>query len=272
MSECVEAAEAAKVKKLADGGRPFAKSPFRRKPPRSENTDGGRRRVSRSKSLLALLGFVSLSVLPCTASATTFFFTGGTATVTATAGADTVLGATVIPLDGAFINFDPLGAGDLVDFSITIPQTSTLNLTTDYGGYDEVVIESASLAPGVGYTNINNQSLGGGVYTFLAGPIDIEGVYSASDSTNTNPPVMDVPVPFTDTSLLVGTVDTTLGTLELTGLTLTQLPAAAFGETDNLVVKADILFTGVVPEPSTGLLVGVGMALMTIRRRSRASR
>jgi len=221
---------------------------------------------------IVTIGAVALISLPGVSAATTFFFSTGSATVTATAGGNTVLSATVVSLDGVFIEFDASGNGQLVDFLITLPQSPTLTLTSPYGGYDEVVIESADLSPGIGFGNLSNQNLGGGVYSFLAGPIDINGVYSASDSTLTNPPQLNVPVPFTDTSFINGTVDVTLGTLELLGLTLTRLPAAFFGETNDLVVKADIMFTGLVPEPGTGLLVGAGLTLMAIRRRSRVSR
>jgi hypothetical protein len=221
--------------------------------------------------VIAAIGALCLASLPGVSAATTFYFTTGSATVTATAGSSTVLSPTVVTINGVFVDFDESGNGQLVDFDITLPQSATLNLTTPYGGYDEVVIESADLSPGVGFNNLNNQNLGGGIYTFLAGPTDINGVYSASDSTLTNPSMMNVPVPFTDTSYISGTVDVTLGTLELTGITLTKLPAGLFGETDDLVVKADITFTGLVPEPGTGLLVGVGVTLMAIRRRSRIS-
>jgi hypothetical protein len=220
---------------------------------------------------IATMGALCLASLPGVSAATSFYFTSGSATVTATAGGSSVLSATVVAIDGVFIEFDEAGNGQLVDFDITLPQSGTLNLSTPYGGYDQVVIESADLSPGIGFSNLNNQNLGGGIYTFLAGPTDINGVYSASDSTLTNPPMMNVPVPFVDTSLLSGTVNVTLGTLELTGITLTMLPGGAFGEANDLVVKADISFTGLVPEPGTGLLMGVGLTLMTIRRRSRIS-
>ena len=211
--------------------------------------------------VLALASVLSLTlaVTPGTATALTYGFTSGTVTITATAGVNTVMLPTVVPMTGVFVEFDDTGAGALVGFLVTLGPTATLSLTTPYGGFDEVVIESADVSPGVGFTNLFNQDLGGGLYSVLAAPLDTNGVYSASDSTLVNPPVMNVAVPFSDTSAINGTVDINLGTLELTGITLTQLPAALFGETDNLVVKADLTFTGVVPEPSTALLVGLGL-------------
>ena len=218
---------------------------------------------------IATIGALCLVSLPGVSAATSFFFTSGTATITATAGASTVVAATVINIDGLFVDFDDTGSGQLVDFLITFPQSPLLNLSTPYGGFDQVVIESADISPGVGFNNISNVNVGGGVYTFLAGPTDINGVYSAYDSTLTNAPVLNVPVPFTVTSYINGTVNVILGTLELNGITLTQLPGGLFGEPNNLVVKADIMFTGLVPEPGTGLLVGMGLTMMAMKRRSR---
>ena len=54
--------------------------------------------------------------------------------------------------------------------------------------------------------------------------------------------------------------------LELLGITLAELPGAAFGETDNLIVKADITWTGTVPEPSSALQFSASLlALMVLR-------
>jgi len=168
-----------------------------------EASSAAKARMNRTASwALAALGTMCLMLLPGTAAATTFFFTPGTALVTATSGQSTVLSETLIPLSGAFVTFDATGDGQLVDFDITIPQTSVLGLDTPYGGYDEVVIESADLMPGVGFSNLFNTDVGGGVYTFLAGPIDIDGVYSASDSTARPPPTESTSPPAAALNLL----------------------------------------------------------------------
>ena len=107
---------------------------------------------------------------------------------------------------------------------------------------------------------------GPGQYSFLAGPIDIDGVYSIP------PAAMNYAVPFTDDSYLSGSIDVNMAYFTLTGITLTELPGIAFGEAGDLQVKADITFTGmfVIPEPGTAGLVAMGLIGMAAARRARA--
>jgi hypothetical protein len=116
-------------------------------------------------------------------------------------------------------------------------------------------------------------SSGPGQYTFAASPIDIDGYYSASHTLGIPPGVMNMSVPFSDTDPISGSIDVNMGYFTLTGITLTNLPGAAFGEAADLQVKADITFVGmfVIPEPGTAGLVGLGIVTMAAaRRRARA--
>jgi len=210
-----------------------------------------------------------------TAAPITYYYTGGSATVTANTSVTSavVLEATVLPLDGAFVTFDD-ATFELLDLCFTIPTSSVLNVSPSaggYGGYDQFVIDSATIKPGVGYTPIFGVPLGGGVYSYLAGPLDIDGTYSAFDSNGITPTVWYQSAPFTDDSLLNGTLNTNTFTLELNGITLTEFPGAFVGEAEDLVIKADIIFIGAVPEPGTGLLMGMGLVGLAMRSR-RATR
>jgi len=217
-------------------------------------------------------GLVCLFVLLLAASAavatpTTFYFGSGTAKITATAGATTVVDDT-IALDGVFVTFDP-DVPEVVDFSITAPQSAPITMVNPYGGFDTFVVESASIVPGGSFSNFSVTSTGPNTWAFLIGPVDVAGVYSAWNSGGPPPdPVMNLAAPFTGTSYLNGSIDTDLMTFELLGVTLADLLGSNFGESEDLIMKADITWTGTVPEPGTAALLATGLTgLAAFRRR-----
>lgn len=233
-------------------------------------------RVSRDLASRLAPGWVLLATLLFAAQAQaapiTFFFTAGSADVTATTSVSgTVVVDTTIDLDGVFVTFDD-AIPEVVDFSITAPQSSSITMTNPYGGFDTFVIESAIITPGTGFTNISVTSGGPDIWNFLIAPVDIAGEYSASHTSGIPPAVMNLPVPFTDPSALSGTINTDAMTFELLGITLAELDGSNFGETEDLIIKADITWSGVVPEPGTATLLGCGLAGLAARRRAIAGR
>jgi hypothetical protein len=209
-----------------------------------------------------------VSALPASAAPVTYLFTDGFATINAVR-LDTlaeVLEPTVIDLDGAYVIFDE-DTITLTDFLVTVPATGTIPLAIPYGGNTQFAIESASLQPGVGFFTFGSAG-DPGQYSFFAFPIDIDGVYSVP------PDLTNFPVPFTDDSVLSGSIDVNMGYFTLTGITLANLPGSEFGEAGDLQVKADITFVGmfVIPEPGTAGLVGMGLVGIATARRSRRVR
>jgi hypothetical protein len=213
---------------------------------------------------------VALVATSAAATPVAYLFDSGDAHISMTRTGDNSLVAEFdLDLTGTFLEFDTTG-GTLEDLEITVGTSAPITLLQVWGGFDTFVIESASITPGIGYSSIFSSMTGPSSYAFLVGPLDIAGVYSASLSTGPPPsPVTNIPLPFTTRPFLNGTIDTDLVTLELLGLTLSELDGASFGETDDLVVKADLTWVGEVsvPEPSTGALVLAGLGWLASRRR-----
>ena len=63
------------------------------------------------------------------------------------------------------------------------------------------------------------------------------------------------------------TVDLNSPSLKLLGITLFSIDGAAFGESENLIVKGDFTLIGAVPEPGTAALLSLGMVSLGIRSR-----
>ena len=193
---------------------------------------------------------------------TTFTFVSGQAVITASAGA-TLIVSDVVDLDGTFVDFETSPVG-ITDFVFSIGTSAPIAMLTPYGGYDTFVIESALLTPGTSFSS-SGLFVGGSEYSVSMGPIDVDAVYSASDSTLTNPPASNIPISFTNPTLNA-TVDANLVTFEMVGITLGVIPPLP-GETSPLVVKGDITFVGIIPEPTTGLLVGMGLFGLALGRK-----
>jgi hypothetical protein len=200
---------------------------------------------------------------PALALPTTFNFVSGSVHITANVvGETTFLVDTVVALDGAFVDFDDSPV-EIPDFSISIAPTGPIAMSGTYGGYDVFSIDSAVLTPGTLFSS-SGVLVGGTEYSVSMGPIDVDAVYSASDTVlPIIPPVAGVPISFTNPSLSA-TVDTDLVTFEMMGVTLGIIPGALVGETSDLIVKGDITFVGVIPEPATGLMLGLGLVALSV--------
>lgn len=206
---------------------------------------------------LSWLCWLLLLPTPALALPQTYSFVSGTARVTAQViGQPDFLVDTLVALDGTFIDFDE-ALVSVTDFEISIAPTAPIAMSGSYGGFDTFSIDAATLSPGTGYSS-SGVSVGGSQYSVAMGPLDVNAIYSASDSTLTNPPVSGVPITFTNPSL-TATVDTDLIVFELVGVTLGVLPGYLVGEASDLIVKGDIVFIGAVPEPTTGALLGLGL-------------
>lgn len=217
--------------------------------------------AARRGSGWALAALALCWLWPSGAAATSFSFTSGNVRVTAFRADDpgTLLVDEIFALSGNFVDFETAPVG-IPDFEIVLSQHAfSLLGGASYGGYDQIVLESAVLTPGTGYLTGGSQT-GTFTYDVNGDPVEVNAVYSATDSNNVNSPVSNLALPAFNSSF-DGTVITNLQLLQLNGITIGVIDGSqlAVPESADLIVKGDITFVG-VPEPGTGALVLVGLS------------
>ena len=200
---------------------------------------------------------------------------GGTVTISVTSGGTTHLTAPGIALDGPPTNFIEFDAAvpAITDLLLSISGVGPLTLTTPFAGYDTVTIHSATVTPGAGYTGGATFIAPGppfDTYSYNIGPLDVAGSFSASFSGGPiPPPIVNMAFGFSNPSLTGSLfVNSVSGDIALIGVTIGVIPAPINSGLPDLEIKGDFFFTGVVPEPSTALLMGAGLlGLLGLGRR-----
>ena len=217
-------------------------------------------------ALVAALGIAPASI----AAPITYFFQTGSVDLTFTT-ASTALGSGTIDLDGTFVDFDePPVSPELTGFEFTATAQGPVMLNVAYAGYDTFTVDSLTVQPGPSYNTFFG--FGSNPYTVTVGPINVIATATISDSNNvlnTITASFNFLTPSLTATVTINNAVNVVQTLELVGLTLGEI-GPFFGATNTLVIKGDILFQGQVPEPSTAVLLGVGMTLLVaVARRVR---
>ena len=141
-------------------------------------------------------------------------------------------------------------------------------LSQSYGGFDLVNIENATIASDTPFSS-TLVSATAQSFTVVGTPLVVNGAYGAADL---NPgvlnPVVNVPISFA-----VPSITAVIGnsSISFASFTLNSLNGAGFGEADDLTVLAQITVASTnltpIPEPSTALLMSLGLGLLAASRR-----
>lgn len=207
--------------------------------------------------LFQLMTLAAVLFSPAMGTAATYFFTGGSVQLTAVIQGTTTsvlepgTSPVSVSLGGSFVDFDPFAGPNGTVTGLELIPTGTFNLDLDQtvAGFDLIQISGASLVEDVGATGAVS---GGGSFA-------IDTIMSATVAGIGGPP----PSTFVS-SLQSGST----GIMGLSGDTLTLglfgINLATFENLNNpgelIEIKADFSFIGVVPEPTTATLLGLGLA------------
>jgi hypothetical protein len=206
---------------------------------------------------------------PVSASPIAYFVTDGSVSISVFVGA-TLVGQTFSPSVSGSVTLDSV-THTMDALNLILDPDIALNLSAPYGGYDEIIIEAASLTSDVGFGALGTPSVGSSSYTVLVGPLTVNGSWGATDSTGTNPVQSGMPITYGVPSLTAAINSFPL--VSIVGVTLNSLDGASYGEASDLTVLANFTVNSlvVIPEPGTAMLLGLGLAVLAgSRRRGRA--
>lgn len=219
-------------------------------------------RAVRLAAVAAALGFAtSAQALP-----QTYFFSGGSATITAEVLGGVVAGPVNVALTGISVTVDE-GLLTLNSISFSAGASGNVTISPDYLGYDTINIDFALLSASGGTLSLVDP--GPPVeYGYSISNVTVSGQFDASGTFV--PAIVDDYFGFVNPTAS-GTIfiDPIAGQLFMDGITLgvIQPPGAPYPMT----IKGDFVFEGIVPEPGTALLLLTGMMGLAAAGRRRVS-
>jgi hypothetical protein len=214
---------------------------------------------------LLLSAAVVLLAASSQAAPITYSLTSGSVTITATVGGNPVAGPVTFPLTGTSVRIDETSLV-LNRIDLAIGSTGPILIAPPYLGFISVNIDFATLVALNGTLSLFDPGPPSG-YNYSIGPVQVAGQFDAINLIPTNN-INNAPFGFANPSAS-GTlfVDTNVA-LALDGITIGSIDPDGPGGMDPLVLKGDFIFEGVVPEPGTAILLGLGLAAVASRRRS----
>ena len=139
---------------------------------------------------------------------------------------------------------------------------TTISLSTAFGGYDEITVESAILEGTMVFATTASTGVPT-LFTVVAGPLVVNGSWGATDSNGINAATSGNSIVF-DVLSLIAIVNTSPA-VEIDQVTINSIDGTPFGEPGkHLTIVAS--YNVQTPEPGTGLLVALGLVVLAARR------
>ena len=159
-----------------------------------------------------------------------------------------------VTLDSAALTIDSV--------NLQLDPNVALSLSITYGGFDQVTIETASLTSDVGFgAVVPAVPVSASSFNTIVGALTVNGSWAGSHSSSGVAPVSNVPIVYPVPAMSAVVSSTPL--INIQSVTLNALNGAAFGEAQDLVVRAEFIVFA-IPEPGTALLLGVGLFALAV--------
>jgi hypothetical protein len=187
-------------------------------------------------------------------------FSSGTATLSLTyIGGSLLAPGSTVPLSGTQVTLDT-AASQITSFQFVDAGPSSVTGAGLLTG-TIITLTNLNIVPGPAYSTLS--FTGTNPYNYTVSPVAVSGTYALSGAITQAPTAFSSLNPTLSGQITTGGVTT----LSLSGITLGvfTLPPALGSQSATL--KADILFSGVVPVPAAVWLFGSGLGLMGVMRR-----